>query len=116
MLKHPSNRIYWVDYGKYFDESEERAIVLPASIAYILQTPQLLSAARRSGEEGGMPDLPTGTITFLFTDLEGSTRLWDEQAPDKWVYPLVFSPDGTTVAAGGGNQSRIKVWRVAKGQ
>jgi class 3 adenylate cyclase/TolB-like protein len=32
-----------------------------------------------------MPDLPTGTITFLFTDIEGSTLLWQQhrrQMPD----------------------------------
>ena len=23
--------------------------------------------------------MPSGTITFLFTDIEGSTRLWEEQ-------------------------------------
>ncbi|HLO15147.1 MAG TPA: adenylate/guanylate cyclase domain-containing protein [Anaerolineales bacterium] len=26
-----------------------------------------------------MADLPSGTVTFLFTDIEGSTRLWQEQ-------------------------------------
>ena len=27
-----------------------------------------------------MPDRPSGTVTFLFTDIEGSTRLWEHQA------------------------------------
>jgi class 3 adenylate cyclase len=24
-----------------------------------------------------MPDLPSGTVTFLFTDIAGSTALWE---------------------------------------
>ena len=24
-----------------------------------------------------MPDLPSGTVTFLFTDIEGNTECWE---------------------------------------
>ena len=27
-----------------------------------------------------MAELPSGTVTFLFTDIEGSTRLWEEHS------------------------------------
>src|SRR5207244_9806058 len=35
----------------------------------------------REAKRGRMAELPSGTVTFLFTDLEGSTRLWEEH-PD----------------------------------
>ena len=31
-------------------------------------------------EQEAMPPPPSGTVTFLFTDIEGSTRLWQEHA------------------------------------
>jgi predicted ATPase len=35
-----------------------------------------------------MPELPTGTVTFLFTDIEGSTRLLDELGADAYADAL----------------------------
>jgi class 3 adenylate cyclase len=29
-------------------------------------------------EEVSVPERPTGTVTFLFTDIEGSTKLWEQ--------------------------------------
>ncbi len=43
--------------------------------------PGLLGFPRVLREGVGVAELPSGTVTFLFTDLEGSTRLW-EQFPD----------------------------------
>src|SRR5262249_45739413 len=52
--------------------------------------PRQAAAGRRSGFnvsyalrelEATMPDLPTGTVTFLLTDIERSTHLW-EQHPE----------------------------------
>ena len=41
---------------------------------------------------------PTGTITFLFTDIEGSTRLW-ESHPDA-MRPAVARHDALLAASG----------------
>lgn len=38
-----------------------------------------------------MTSFPTGTVTFLFSDIEGSTRLW-EQSPEK-MEPALESHD-----------------------
>jgi predicted ATPase len=35
-----------------------------------------------------MPELPTGTVTFLFTDIEGSTRLLDELGAEAYAEAL----------------------------
>jgi len=51
-----------------------------------------------------MSDLPTGTVTFLFTDLEGSTRLW-EQHPEEMKAALARHDEilRDTVESNGGH-------------
>jgi class 3 adenylate cyclase len=45
-----------------------------------------------------MPDLPSGTVTFLFTDIEGSTALWEWER-DRVATAVAGSP-GQRVDAG----------------
>jgi predicted ATPase/class 3 adenylate cyclase len=62
------------------------------------------------GEEGVVPELPSGTVTFLFTDLESSTRLWEQQPEamqhalarhDAIVASAVTAHDGVVVKTTG---------------
>ena len=69
-----------------------------------------------------MPTLPTGTVTFLFTDIEGSTPLW-EQHPDEMSAALVrhdvlieesvTSHNGLVVRPRGEGDSRFAVFSRA---
>ena len=69
-----------------------------------------------------MTSLPTGTVTFLFTDIEGSTALW-EQYPeaaraalvrhDELIEKLVDEHSGSVVRPRGEGDSRFAVFRTA---
>jgi class 3 adenylate cyclase len=51
-----------------------------------------------------MSSLPTGTVTFFFTDIQGSTRLWERDA-SRMQTALVRHNEiiESTVEAHGGN-------------
>ncbi|HVR77043.1 MAG TPA: adenylate/guanylate cyclase domain-containing protein [Acidimicrobiia bacterium] len=69
-----------------------------------------------------MPDLPHGVVTFLFTDVEGSTRLWQD-APDVMAQALhlhddvvenaALSNNGVHIGARGEGDSHFVVFSVA---
>jgi len=69
-----------------------------------------------------MTDLPTGTVTFLFTDIEGSTALWEQHPAaaraalarhDVLIEQLVAEHDGYVVRPRGEGDSRFAVFARA---
>jgi predicted ATPase/class 3 adenylate cyclase len=78
---------------------------------------------RRSGSGGSRAaDLPVGTVTFLFTDIEGSTRAWSRDARamasasvrhDKLIEQAVVEHGGRLVRPRGEGDSRFAVFARA---
>ena len=69
-----------------------------------------------------MPDLPSGTITYLFTDVEGSTPLWQQHPNemksvmarhDSLIMSTVEANGGTVVRPRGEGDSIFAVFRRA---
>src|SRR5688572_30315444 len=69
-----------------------------------------------------MPDLPTGTVTFLLTDIEGSTALWErepvamQQAAarhDALIEQAIAEQSGVVVRPRGEGDSRFAVFARA---
>src|SRR4051812_20554567 len=69
-----------------------------------------------------IPNLPIGTVTFLFTDIEGSTQLWErypEQARialtrhDQIIEEVVGTHGGSIVRPRGEGDSRFAVFSRA---
>ena len=53
------------------------------------------------------PNLPTGTVTFLFTDVEGSTRMW-ERYPDAMTSVLQRHEEILVEAVAGAGGTVVK--------
>ena len=70
-----------------------------------------------------MVGLPTGTVTFLFTDLEGWTRLWREHPDamlaalarhDELVHDAVVAADGLILKTSGDGFHAVSEIRVVR--
>ncbi len=76
--------------------------------AMLLQKPELdwvppastIPAPVAAAVEVGRPAPPSGTVTFVFTDVEGSTRLWEEHA-DAMTFALARHDDIVRTAVEG---------------
>ena len=58
----------------------------------------LVTAAEPAGE-GAQTSLPTGTVTLLLADIEGSTQLWERRAEDMPTMLKAFDDTVSTVVA-----------------
>jgi predicted ATPase/class 3 adenylate cyclase len=79
--------------------ADDLAVLLSESFAGATRTTPAPDVSPAGPGEAAEAGLPTGTVTFLFADIEGSTRLW-ETVPDAMARSLTLH-DQTVRAAFG---------------
>jgi class 3 adenylate cyclase len=102
--------------------SDDLAVVLSESFADATIS---VAASGPSPAGPGVPDaaeLPAGTVTFLLTDIEGSTRLWESgpetmevalQQHDRLLAEVIAEHGGTVVISRGEGDSFFAVFHSA---
>src|SRR5207237_5780279 len=77
----------------------------PASVAHLPMTGRTKETAPTLQVLSPMPALPSGTVTFLFSDIEGSTHL-AERLGDRWPALLAEHREivRNAIVAGGGTE------------
>ena len=85
-----------------------------------LAVPAALPGVGAAGRDGG--DLPTGVVTFLLTDIEGSSRLWEAdpdamagalELHDELIARIVNKHGGRLLKAKGEGDATLTVFRRA---
>jgi predicted ATPase/class 3 adenylate cyclase len=99
--------------------SDDLAVVLNKSFAGATIN---IGASRPSPGEPDGSELPAGTLTFLLTDIEGSTRLWESepeamelalQQHDRLLAEVIESHGGAVVTSRGEGDSFFAVFHSA---
>src|SRR5215467_5962629 len=57
--------------------------------AFIGAAPRLVAGPASAADDHSVRELPSGTVTFLFTDIEASTRLIEELGEEGYVEALM---------------------------
>jgi class 3 adenylate cyclase len=89
---------------------DDLAVLLSESFADATISLGAPGASANPPEELGVSELPSGTVTFLLTDIEGSTRLWEAepeamevalQQHDRLLVEAIESHGGSVVSSRG---------------